>query len=93
MASPSTNDEVMVIEAPTRSSEVVQALSIQVGSEESQAASREAGDKGADKGKAQMLPHFTVDYGPDMPSRAIGMHFKATNQVLQNCHLMRSWRR
>ena len=56
------------------------------GSGGSQEASREATDKGADGGKASMLPSFTTGYGLDMPSEEptimIEMHFKATDQAL-----------
>ena len=54
-------------------------------------ANREAIDEGANKDKAPMLFHFTVDYGPDMPLGesiiVIGMHFKATDQALQDRRL------
>ena len=87
VASPST-DDVVVVEALVRSVKAVQALPIQAEFEGSRTASREA----ADKGKAPMLPRFTAIYGPDMPSDestiAIGMHFKATNQALQDRQLV-----
>ena len=86
MASPSA-DNVVVVKAAARSTEVVQALPVQVGSGGSRAANREA----VDKGKASMLSSFTANYNPNIPSEeptvAIGMCFKVTNQALQNRQL------
>ena len=83
---------MVVVEALASSVEAIQALSIQTDFRGSRTASQKAADKGADKDKAPMFPHFIVDYDPDMPSGepkiAIGMCFKATDQELQNRRLI-----
>ena len=88
-ASPLIEDDVVVIEAPMKKAEVVQALPIPVGSGGSRAANREA----ANKGKAQISPHFTMNYDLDLPSGeptiAIRMRFNATDQALRDSQHVR----